>query len=55
MNTSNRFSAFIAYLLPVVGWLYVWLFRRKDSFAIYHLRQSIALVLLLLIALAICL
>jgi uncharacterized membrane protein len=45
MKTSNRISAFIAYLLPVVGWLYVGIFRRKDNFARYHLRQAIALVL----------
>ena len=49
MKSSNRTSAFIAYLLPVIGWLYVWIFRRKDAFAMYHLRQAIALLLLLLI------
>ncbi len=52
MNPSNRISAFIAYLLPVVGWLYVGLFRRKDDFAMYHLRQAIALLFVLAIAFA---
>jgi uncharacterized membrane protein len=33
--------------LPVVGWLYVLLFHRKDPFAVYHLKQSIGLVLFL--------
>src|SRR3990172_1072711 len=51
MNTSN-FSAFIAYLLPVIGWLYVWLFRRKDAYALYHLRQAIALLCILVIVIA---
>ena len=48
MNTSQRFSAFIAYLLPVIGWLYVGLFRRKDPYAMFHLRQAISLVLFLI-------
>ena len=52
MNPSNRISAFIAYLLPAVGWLYVGMFRRKDAFAMYHLRQAIALLFALLIVAA---
>ena len=51
MNTSSRFSAALAYLLPVLGWLYVYFFQRKNSFALYHLRQAIGLVLFLVVTL----
>jgi uncharacterized membrane protein len=37
----------LAYLIPVIGWLYVFFFQRKNSLAIYHLRQSIGLFLFL--------
>jgi len=37
--------AFLAYLLPVLGWLYVFLFRREDEFAVYHAKQSMALTI----------
>ena len=47
MNTSQRFPAFLAYLLPVVGWLYVLLFQRKNQLAMFHVRQSIGLFLFL--------
>lgn len=48
MTTSQRFSAFVAYLLPVVGWLYVGLFQRKSRLAVFHTRQAICLVLFLI-------
>ena len=48
MNRPSRFPAVIAYLLPVIGWLYVFLFQRKNTLAMYHLRQSIGLFLFLL-------
>ena len=51
MNTSSRFSAALAYLLPVLGWLYVYIFQRKNSFALYHLRQAIGLVIFLIVTL----
>jgi uncharacterized membrane protein len=51
MNTSSRFSAALAYLLPVLGWLYVYFFQRKNSFALYHLRQAIGLVIFLIVIL----
>jgi uncharacterized membrane protein len=47
MNKSSRLPAVLAYLLPVIGWLYVFFFQRKNSLAVYHLRQSIGLVLFL--------
>ena len=39
----NRNFAFLAYLIPVVGWLCVFLFRKQDKFAVYHARQSVML------------
>lgn len=45
MSLSSRVSAIIAYVVPVLGWLYVYLFQRKDEFAVYHLKQSIGLVI----------
>jgi uncharacterized membrane protein len=51
MNTSNRFPAFLAYI-PVIGWLYVLFAERKNPFAMFHLRQSIGLVLFLIGTLA---
>jgi len=47
MNGSSRLSAVIAYI-PVIGWLYVFIFQRKNLLAIYHLRQSIGLLLFLI-------
>jgi uncharacterized membrane protein len=48
MNKSSRLPAVLAYLLPVIGWLYVFFFQRKNAFAVYHLRQSIGLVFFLI-------
>jgi len=52
MTESQRYPAFLAYLLPVLGWAYVFVFHRKNKFAMYHAIQSIGLVLVLLAALA---
>lgn len=41
METSKRVNAFIAYLLPIIGWIYLLIFRRKDDFAMFHLKQAI--------------
>jgi uncharacterized membrane protein len=43
----NNISAVIAYI-PIIGWLYVYLFARKNPLAVYHLRQSVGLVLFLI-------
>ena len=51
MNTSSRLAAVLAYLLPVLGWLYVFFFQRKNSLALYHLRQAIGLVVFLVVTL----
>ncbi len=46
MSKQSSFPAVIAYI-PIIGWLYVYLFNRKNTFAVYHLRQSIGLALFL--------
>lgn len=45
--SAYRISAAFAYV-PVIGWLYVFFFQRKNPLASFHLRQSIGLVLFLL-------
>ena len=52
MSGSSRLAAALAYL-PVVGWLYVFLFQRQNRLAVYHLRQSIGLIVYLIAALAV--
>jgi uncharacterized membrane protein len=44
MDNSQRISAVIAYI-PVIGWLYVLFAQRKNELAVFHLRQSIGLVI----------
>jgi uncharacterized membrane protein len=48
MELLQRISAFLAYLLPVVSWLYAWFFQRKSSLVMFHVRQSIGLFLFVL-------
>ncbi len=48
VSRLSRFPAVVAYLVPVIGWLYVYLFQRKNLLAIYHLRQAIGLCLFLI-------
>jgi uncharacterized membrane protein len=50
---QRRFSALITYLLPVIGWIYVLLFQRKNRLALFHLRQSIGLALFLALSFAV--
>jgi len=50
MTEASRLSAVLAYV-PVIGWLYVFFFQRKDIQALYHLKQSIGLFLFLAITL----
>ncbi len=52
MSDSSRFAAVIAYLIPVIGWLYVFVFHRSSSFALYHLRQAVGLFLFFVLVLA---
>ena len=51
MNMSSRLPAVLAYLLPVLGWLYVFFFERRNPLALYHLRQAIGLVVFLIVTL----
>lgn len=46
MNKPSPFPALIAYI-PIIGWLYVYLLQRKNSLAVFHLRQSVGLFLFL--------
>ena len=48
MNRLSRIPAVLAYLVPFLGWLYVYFFQRKNSLALYHLKQSVGLVLFLI-------
>ena len=47
MSMSSRLPAVLAYLLPVLGWLYVFFFQRRNSLALYHTRQAIGLAVFL--------
>lgn len=49
MTLSSRISAFVAYLLLIVGWLFVIVFRRNDPFARFHARQSLMLTVVAVI------
>lgn len=46
MSRPSRLLAVFAYV-PVIGWLCVFFFERKNTLAVYHLRQSIGLFLYL--------
>jgi uncharacterized membrane protein len=45
VSNSSRYLAFLAYLLSLPGALFVLLARRDDAFAVYHARQSLAIVI----------
>jgi hypothetical protein len=47
MNSPSRLSAVLAYI-PIIGWIYVLAAQRRNAFAMFHLRQSIGLVLFLI-------
>lgn len=50
MSKSSRTPAFLGYLVPVFGWLYVLVLRRDDEFAVFHAKQSLTLTILALAA-----
>jgi uncharacterized membrane protein len=52
MSSSSRLPAVLAYL-PVIGWLVVLFFQRKNEFAMFHLKQSVGLFLFLVGALVV--
>jgi uncharacterized membrane protein len=45
MEKPRRFPAFLAYLVPILGSIYVLVFQRKNAFAVFHARQSLGLVI----------
>jgi uncharacterized membrane protein len=45
-NTSAKVFAFLAYLLNIVGALYVLFARRKDEFAVHHAKQSLGITII---------
>jgi uncharacterized membrane protein len=45
VSEQKRMLAFVAYLLGILGWLYVLLCQRRSRFAVYHAKQSLGLTL----------
>jgi uncharacterized membrane protein len=45
VSQSNKLPAFLAYLLPVLGWLYAFMAYRQDKLVVYHTKQSMMLVI----------
>jgi uncharacterized membrane protein len=45
VSNSSRYLAFLAYLLSLPAALFVLFARRGDAFAVYHARQSLAIVI----------
>ncbi|HDD05097.1 MAG TPA: hypothetical protein ENF51_01235 [Candidatus Aenigmarchaeota archaeon] len=43
METSSKLWALVAYLFGVVGFILVYLAKRRDAFAVYHAKQSLLL------------
>lgn len=50
VKRSSQVLAFLAYALWIFGWLLVVIAARKDRFAAYHARQSLALSLAVILA-----
>ena len=48
MSANATLPAALTYLLPVIGWLYVYFTQRQNPLAVYHLKQSIGLFLFLI-------
>jgi uncharacterized membrane protein len=48
VSRSSRYLAFFAYLLSLPGALYILGAHRRDRFAAYHARQSLAIALIAL-------
>ena len=46
MNTTSKVFAFLAYLLSIIGVLFVLIFRPKDDFAVYHAKQALGIAIL---------
>ncbi len=52
MTISERLAAFTAYLLLPIGWLIVLLFHRRSTAVVFHCKQAVALVALVVVAFA---
>ena len=50
MKAPKRYLAVIAYLVPVLGWLYILLFQKEEKFAVYHAKQSLVLTITAVLA-----
>ncbi len=50
MDAPKRHFAFLAYLVPVLGWLYGLLFERRDEFVLYHAKQAMMLTIAAVVA-----
>ncbi len=50
VKRSSQVLAFLAYALLIFGWILVVIAARKDRFAAYHARQSLALSLSVILA-----
>jgi uncharacterized membrane protein len=46
VNNNKKLSAFLAYLIPILGPLYVFIAQRDDAYATFHAKQSLALTAL---------
>jgi uncharacterized membrane protein len=46
----NRFPALLAYLIPILGPLYVFISYRKDRFALYHAKQALTITIVAILA-----
>lgn len=53
MPMSSRVKAFVAYLFLAVGGIVVLLVSRRDAYAAFHARQSIALTLVAVVGSAV--
>ncbi len=43
LSSESKLFAFLAYFLGIVGFVIVLLVKKKDSFAMYHAKQSLVL------------
>lgn len=41
----NKVIACLSYLLLVLGWMYVFIFRRRDRFAVFHAKQAMVITI----------
>lgn len=49
MENPNRLLAFFSYLIPIIGSIVVFLFDRKNLFALYHASQAFTMAVFALL------